>query len=232
MPRKSKYSSNTKVDACELYLYENMSMIEICELFDIPYNFKRHKCSIYDWLYVYRQSGREGFFHTKGNKSYSKEFKQEAVEAYLIGNDSINDIATKYERASHKALRRQILQYNSNRKLKYYVPKREVYMAKSRRKTTIEERKEIVEYCINLDRNYKDTALLYGVPYSQVYSWVKKYDANGIESLIDKPGHHKIDDGLDELELLRRENLRLKRQLEEKDILTELLKKVKDFEGM
>ena len=36
----------------------------------------------------------------------------------------------------------------------------------------------------------------------------------------------------DELEWLRRENLRLKRQLEEKDMVVELLKKVKEFEGM
>lgn len=105
-------------------------------------------------------------------------------------------------------------------------------MAEARRKTTIEERKEIVEYCINHNRNYKDTAALYDISYSQVYSWVKKYDVNGEESLIDKRGHHKTDDEVDELERLRRENLRLKRQLEEKDMLTELLKKVKEFERM
>lgn len=105
-------------------------------------------------------------------------------------------------------------------------------MAEARRKTTIEERKEIVEYCINHERNYKDTASLYDVSYSQVYSWVKKYDANGKEALIDKRGHHKTDDDVDELECLRRENIRLKRQLEEKDMLTELLKKVKEFERM
>ena len=105
-------------------------------------------------------------------------------------------------------------------------------MAEARRKTTIEERKEIVKYCINHQRNYKDTAALYDVSYSQVYSWVKKYDANGEPALTDKRGHHKIDDEVDELERLRRENKRLKRQLEEKDMLTELLKKVKELERM
>ena len=40
------------------------------------------------------------------------------------------------------------------------------------------------------------------------------------------------DDEVDELERLRRENLRLKRQLEEKDMVVELLKKVKEFERM
>lgn len=105
-------------------------------------------------------------------------------------------------------------------------------MAEARRKTTLEERKEIVEYCIVHGRDYKGTASKYDVSYSQVYSWVKKYDENGEEALADKRGHHKADEEVDELERLRRENLRLKRQLEEKDMLVELLKKVKEFEGM
>ncbi len=105
-------------------------------------------------------------------------------------------------------------------------------MAKARRKTTIDERKEIVNYCIEHNRNYKETAVLYDVSYSQVYSWVKKYDNDGEEGLIDKRGHHKLDDELDELERLRRENVRLKRQLEEKDMAVELLKKVKEFGRM
>lgn len=104
-------------------------------------------------------------------------------------------------------------------------------MAESRRKTTQEERKEIVEYCISHERDYKNTAALYDVSYSQVYTWVKKYDADGEAGLADRRGHHKKDEEVDELERLRRENLRLRRQLEEKDMLVELLKKVREFEG-
>ena len=55
-------------------------------------------------------------------------------------------------------------------------------MAKARRKTTIDERKEIVDYCIEHNRNYKETAALYNVSYSQVYSWMKKYDSEGEDS--------------------------------------------------
>lgn len=105
-------------------------------------------------------------------------------------------------------------------------------MADARRKTTIEERKEIVEYCIEHGRDYKETASIYNVSYSQVYSWVKKYDSNGEDGLTDKRGHHKSDTEVDELERLRRENARLKRQLQEKDMLAELLKKVQEFERM
>lgn len=87
-------------------------------------------------------------------------------------------------------------------------------MADARRKTTIEERKEIVKYCIEHGRDYKGTASMYDVSYSQVYSWVKKYDSNGNAGLTDKRGRHKSDDEVDELERLRRENARLKRQVQ------------------
>lgn len=45
--------------------------------------------------------------------------------------------------------------YNANIELKDYNPKQEVYMAEARRKTTKEEREEIVEYCLNNNRDYK-----------------------------------------------------------------------------
>ena len=154
------------------------------------------------------------------------------VEAVLSGKSSVNDIVAKYNISSEYVLRNWIKLYNTNKELKDYDPKREVYMADARRKTTLEERKEIVEYCIAHDRNYKDAASKYGVSYSQVYSWVRKYDALGTDGLTDKRGRRKTDEEVDELERIRRENLRLKRQLEEKDMVVELLKKVKEFERM
>ena len=167
-----------------------------------------------------------------GNTSYTAEFKTMVVEEYLSGKGSAVDLAAKHKISTADVLLHWVSLYNANRKLKEYNPKREVYMAEARRKTTLEERKEIVEYCISHDRNYKETASLYDVSYSQVYSWVKKYDASGEDGLSDKRGRHKTDDEVDELERLRRENIRLKRQLEEKDMAVELLKKVKEFERM
>ncbi len=82
------------------------------------------------------------------------------------------------------------------------------------------------------NRDYKGTASIYDVSYSQVYSWVRKYDQSGEDGLTDNRGRHKTDEEVDELERLRRENLRFKRQLEEKDMVVELLKKVKEFERM
>lgn len=184
------------------------------------------------WIDKYRIYRIAAFSKKRGNVSYTSEFKEMCVKAVFDGEGSIDDIVAKYNISSRSVLQNWIKMYNANRELKDYIPKREVYMASARRKTTIEERKEIVKYCIEHNRDYKGTASIYDVSYNQVYSWVKKYDVNGDEGLTDKRGHHKSDDEVDELERLRRENARLKRQLEEKDMLTELLKKVQEFERM
>lgn len=188
--------------------------------------------TIQSWVSKYKLYGILAFQNKAGNKKYTSEFKTMCVEAVLSGEGSTNDITAKYNISSRSVLSSWISRYNANIELKDYNPKGEVYMVNSRRKTTIEERKEIVKYCIEHNRNYKEAASLYDVSYSQVYSWVKKYDANGEEGLLDKRGRHKTDNEVDELERLRRENKRLKCQLEENDKLVQLLKKVKEFERM
>ena len=227
MSRKSRYSTEQRVQACEDYRNGTHSLEEICTALGTT-----RKKTIIEWSKKYDKYGILAFQEKLNNKSYTKDFKLQVVEAYITEQSSLEELIIKYDISSTTQLRNWILMYNANRELKDYNPKREVYMAEARRKTTIEERKRIVEYCIDHERNYKDTASLYNVSYSQVYSWVKKYEANGNDALTDKRGHRKTDDEVDELERLRRENLRLKRQLEEKDMLTELLKKVREFERM
>lgn len=184
------------------------------------------------WLDLYREHGENAFYSSKGNNTYSKEFKMMVVEEYIRGESSASALVAKYKISNADVLLRWIVLYNANRELKDYDPKREVYMAEARRKTTIKERKEIVEHCITHNRDYKGTASTYDVSYNQVYSWVKKYDIHGEGSLVDKRGHHKTDEEVDELERLRRENLRLKRKLQESEMANQLLKKVKEFERM
>ena len=226
------YSAEIKIKACEEYLSGNYTQQEICQKYDILYRKDSRSSVIMEWVKIYIANGPTAFTRPKENQSYSAELKRTAVLDYLSGGGSYVDVAIKYNIRSKSQLKRWVLKYNANRELKDYCPNREVYMAEARRKTTIEERKTIVEYCITHNRNYKETASLYDVSYSQVYDWVRKYDVKGEDGLVDKRGHHKTDDELDELERLRRENQRLKRKLEEQDMLVELLKKVKEFERM
>ena len=190
------------------------------------------KAVLQSWVQKYSEQGAAGFLKGKGNAHYSKAFKTKCVQAVISGEGSVNEIVAKYNISSRSVLYSWIKRYNANKELKDYEPRRDVYMANARRKTTLAERKEITEYCIAHGKDYKGTAAHYELSYSQVYSWVSKYEENGIDALTDRRGHHKTDDEVDELERLRRENKRLKRQLEESKMLAELLKKVKEFERM
>lgn len=225
MSRKIRFTPEEKAQAVIDYLDKNKSRTQICEELCISSR------TIQDWAILYNKHGIAGFAVKTRNNSYSKEFKTKVVEEYIRGEGSSIDLGIKYN-ISSGLLRSWVRMYNANRELRDYSPKQEVYMAQARRKTTMEERKAIVDYCINHNRDYKNTAAKYDVSYSQVYSWVKKYDTDGEDGLTDKRGRHKTDGEADELERLRRDNLRLKRQLEEKDMVVELLKKVKEFERM
>lgn len=224
MPR-SKYAPEFRAMVSQEYIDGEGSVHFLADKYGIGHTTLR------GWINEYRIHGITAFCHKK-NRTYSKEFKIKCVEAVMNGEGSVNDIIARYRISSRSVLRQWIKVYNANRELKDYDPKQEVYMAEAGRKTTFEERKEIVNYCISHNRDYKNTAAKHGVSYSQVYSWVKKYDANGEDGLTDRRGHRKTDDEVNELERLRRENLRLKRQLEEKDMIVELLKKVKEYERM
>ena len=223
---KSKHSVEWRTDIVKKYLSGEGSYAVLAKEYGIG------ETTLRDWVHRYRKHGIVGFGNNRGNKDYSRAFKIKCVEAVLSGEESVNDVVAKYNISSRSVLRRWIKCYNANMELKDYEPNREVYMAEARRKTTLEERKEIVAYCISHNNDYKGTASKFDVSYSQVYSWVKKYREAGEAGLTDKRGHHKCDDEVDELERLRRENKRLKQQLEERDMLCELLKKVRELEGM
>lgn len=209
MGRKCKYSPEDKIQAAKDYLSGRKSTKEICN--DLGRRYNSNKGNIIRiWARNYQELGETSFYDKPRNKSYSSKLKIEAVESYLKGEGSQQEICFKYEILSTSILRRWIKKYNSNIELKDYKPKWEVYMAKGRKKSK-EERIEIVEYCINIGRNYKEAVEKYKVSYNQVYKWVKKYDSNGDAGLIDKRGHHKKDDEVDELKKLHRDNNRLKR---------------------
>lgn len=221
---KSKFSPEERARIAQEYLDGKGSAAVLGK------QYGASKTAIKTWVRIYKYQGVEGFVRGNGNKTYTAEFKQRCVEMYLRGEGSLREICAKYNIGNHSILERWVKQYTANKELRDYDPGREVYMAGARRKTTQEERKEIVEYCLEHDLDYKNTAAKFDVSYHQVYDWVRKYRAEGEDGLVDRRGRHKSDDEVDELERLRRENLRLKRQLEEERMTVELLKKVKEFE--
>jgi len=227
MSRRAKYTIEQKVRAAERYIKGEESATSIAAGMGMG---KNGDDQIRIWAAIYREKGIEGFHIGDSNERHTAEKKKQAVKEYLQGRGSLREICRKYHIPSDCTLRQWIKAYNSNRELRDYDPKPEVYVA-MRKKTTKEKRQEIVAYCLAHGKNYKETAEKYEVSYSQAYQWVRKYEAQEEAGLEDRRGKRKSDDEVDELERLRRENLRLKAELQKSERLNLLLKKVKEFEG-
>ena len=74
--------------------------------------------------------------------------------------------------------------------------------------------------------NYALAAKEFNCSYGQVYSWVKKYQAQGVEGLYDRRGRNKPVDELTELEKLQAENRLLKAQAKQHQMEIDFLKKL------
>lgn len=98
------------------------------------------------------------------------------------------------------------------------------------RTTTLDERIEIVSYCIAQGKNYGAAINKYGVSYQQIYSWVSKYEQKGVEGLIDKRGKRKSLDEMNEIERLHAENRLLRAENKQKEMEIAVLKKVQEIE--
>lgn len=165
------------------------------------------------------------------NKKYSEELRIEAVEAYLRGEGSQENICKKYEISDAHRLRDWIMWYNGHKKMKRQSSaKGEIYMTKGR-KTTQEERAEIVAFCIEHGKDYGLTVETYQVSYQQIYAWVRKYEEKGVKGLSDRRGKAKPEDELTEEDRLRQENKILQAKIKDQEMEIALLKKLRELRG-
>ena len=190
---------------------------------------KQGKVRVRTWVRIFEVQGEKAFSTVKGNRSYSREFKIMVVNDYLLGKSSLRDLMVKYNIPAIMTIQQCIMKYNNLIELKDYDPKPEVYMADTL-KTTYEERIEIVKDCLAHNRDIKGTSSKYGCKYAQLYQWVRKYEANGEEALINKRGKRIQDDELSELEKAERKIAQLEREKEEYRKKYELLKKAEELE--
>ncbi|QGU94339.1 helix-turn-helix domain-containing protein [Clostridium bovifaecis] len=124
------------------------------------------------------------------------------MQDYLVGLGSQDDICLKYGIRSKGKLQRWVTKYNSHEELKTSGTGGITIMTKGR-KTTYDERVEIVQYCIENENNYAATAEKYQVSYQQVYTWMKKYGKKGVEGLLDRRRRTKPENEMSELERRR-----------------------------
>ncbi|ALC91698.1 transposase [Bacillus sp. FJAT-18017] len=200
-------------------------------LSELELMYKVDNVSIYDWIYKYEKYGVEGLKESSTWKNYSKELKLAAVKDYLSGKSSMRDIARKYELSSTSVLRRWIKKYNSHRELKDTLKGRTDSMTKGR-KTTWNERVQIVLECLGNGKDYQSTAETHEVSYQQVYQWVKKYEDGGDEALKDKRGRNKEEAELTPEEKIQLHLKNLERENERLRAENLFLKKLEEIERM
>ena len=219
---KRKVSVEDKIYAVNLYLDGKESQHRIAAMFDVSLS------SVQQWIRNYESMGADAFT-LKGNKKYSKELKQQAVSDYLAGRVSLNDICKKYKIRARSKLESWIKKYTGHEELKSSGTGGNIIMTKGR-KTTFEERVEIVQYCIAHNRNYAETAIKYQVSYQQARSYTVKYESGGVEALKDNRGKRKNPDEMNEWEKLRAEVKILRAEKERAEMEASFLKKLEEIE--
>ena len=221
MPKKS-FSSDVKILALQ-YLEEGHTLQEVCTMFSV------NMTTLQVWRALYKYGGVEALVRQKKHKVYSEELKQRAVEDYLSEKYSMFDILAKYGISSLSVFKKWLKIYTSHSDLNDSGKGLSKTMTKGR-KTTVEERIEIVKACLANKKNYQETATQYEVTYQQVYLWVRKFEENGEQGLADRRGRTKPAEERtpeDELRLkiqqMERENERLRAE-------NLLLKKLEEIE--
>lgn len=196
---------------------------------DAANKFEVNAETIRQWRIKLAAHGIEALSKQARNTRYSMELKTQAVESYLAGQGSQDDICLRYGIRSTTQLQRWILKYTQGEVLKSS-PKGGSSAMNKGRKTTYEERQDIVQYCIAHDNNYQETAERYQVSYQQVYSWVRKYNDGGEKALIDRRGKAKEEGELTEVDQLKVEVRKLQKANNRLELENAFLKKLKELE--
>lgn len=223
MGRKPKVEFEVKVTVVKDYLNGIKSVQKICDELSVA------NTSVKEWIRIYRAKGESGLIPQQRNSVYSKELKIAAIEDYLAGNGSLMDISMKFGLRSKKQLQNWIMKYNGHEEIKPSGTGGDQIMTNGRA-TTLEERIEIVKYCIENDKNYSETSRKYQVSYQQVRNWMMKYKESGIDGLIDRRGKRKPENQLSEVEKLKAENKLLEAKNKRLEMENELLKKLEKIE--
>lgn len=172
-------------------------------IYSAALNYGICESTIRGWIKKYNESGAESLNKYQDRKQYSKDLKIQAVEDVIFRGYSKNSVLYKYEISGFSVLRRWIEWYNSGKQLEDTSARKVGTIMTSGRKTTLEERIEIVQYTIARSLDYKSAIKKFSVSYQQVYSWVNKYKKGGPEALRDNRGRKKEHEELTENEKLK-----------------------------
>jgi transposase-like protein len=213
---------------------EKIAIVEACQQGKMGRTEAKRKLGInkktlQEWIMLYESRGREGVIVQDHNRKYSAALKMQVVQEYLTGQGSQLELCRKHSISSPSMVRSWIKRYNGQKGFKQPNSGSGIYMTKGRA-TTLEERIEIVRYCIEQGKDYGAAIERYQVSYQQVYSWVRKYEELGVAGLNDKRGKRKPLEEMTEVERLRAENRMLQAENKHKEMEIAILKKLQEVE--
>ncbi|MGI6358558.1 MAG: transposase [Bacillota bacterium] len=191
--------------------------------------FNVGKSTIRRWRIRLQEYGIDSLVGQLSSNHYPAELKMQAVQAYLTGEGSQMDICLRYGIREETQLRRWIFKYTQGEELKSSPGGESRDMNKGRR-TTYDERIEIVRHCIANDCNYREAAERYKVSYQQVHSWVSKYNKGGEKALVDRRGKAKEETELTEADRLKIELRNLQKEVRRLSVENAFLKKLEELE--
>ncbi|MBR4474434.1 MAG: helix-turn-helix domain-containing protein [Oscillospiraceae bacterium] len=219
-----KLSAEEKYNIVKRFINGELSQRHAAELAGV------HLSTFQEWIRYYEMEGIDGLTKQK-NKSYSTEIRNQAVMDYLSGLGSLAAICKKYKIRAKVQLLRWIQEYNAHGAICAKTKRGGGSYMTQGRKTTKEERVEMVKACLGSGRNYGETALKYGVSYSQIRSWTLRFEELGEAGLEDRRGKRKKDqEPRSELEAAKIEIEKLKHQLYLTEMERDLLKKLDEIE--
>ena len=177
---KAKYSVEEKLAWITRILSNEISINRAARVSGI------NKATIIDWLRLYEVEGIQGLVPQSHNQNYPVHLKRMAAEEYLAGGISLRQICKKYKIRNNYQVWAWIMRYNSGKDFGRKTSGGS--RMKKTRKTSQEERIQIVKACIERGFDYGAVALEFQVSYQQVYTWVQKYKELGEAGLEDRRG--------------------------------------------
>jgi transposase-like protein len=220
MRRNKRWTVDEKVGIVQKYLEEGISFARLA---------KEYECSdrlISSWVSRYKEEGTDGLRRKRVKQNYSEEFKLMLIGEVENGQSQA-EVTKKYHLSSDALLSSWIQRYTRDNRS---TSKGRLLVANGR-KTTLEERLEIVSFALTHKKDYQTAADQYRVSYQQVYSWVRKYELEGEEGLVDRRGtKRKSVEEMSEVERLENELKEAKRNNRQLQMENDYLKKLKEIE--
>ena len=224
MGRKTKYTVEQKLRAVEDVLIHHKSKTSVCK--SLHKNLALNKLNY--WIAQYKAAGVVGLKTDSKNNSYSNDDKMLAVQFVKDGHSVVETSRTFL--IPDSIIRGWLKCYNS--------PKgRNIHMGNKGGKSIkkqyfdIDTMEKAVKECIESGYDYKGVASKYTIKYGALYTWVKKYEAYGIEGLKRKHTDPKSSKNavLSETDKLKEENAKKDRRIKELEETIEILKKRRDI---